>query len=241
MSIIDLSARAAGRTRPAFYLTLSLVMAAVIIAGFSRTVPDDVNASPTLPVLLFVHGAVFSLWVVLLVVQPALVYRGSIRLHRRLGMAGAVLATAMVVMGLAATYLAIHDKLVPSFFPPAIFLAMNTIGILVFGALVAAGVTLRRSADWHRRLMMCATVSILGPGVGRLLPMDSFGRAAPMVMFGVIALFGLAGPAYDVIKRGRVHKAYVWGVGAIIVSMLITGPVAFSPPTQALLRWVQGA
>lgn len=239
MTSIDVAARAVPRTRSAFYLILSLVMAAVIIGGFSRTVPDDFTASPSLPVLLQVHGVIFSLWLVLLVMQPALVFRGSIRLHRRLGVAGAILAAAMVLLGLTATFVAIHDKLVPSFFPPAIFLAMNVIGILVFGALVTAGVKLRRRADWHRRLMVCATVSILGPGIGRLLPMDSFGRAAPMVMFGVIMLFALAGPAYDLFTRGRVHAAYLWGVGIILLSMLITGPLAFSPPTQALLAWIQ--
>lgn len=238
MNSIDVTARAVPKTRPAFYLILSLVMAAVIIGGFSRTVPDDFHASPSLPVLLYVHGAIFSLWVVLLVVQPALIFRGSIRLHRRLGLAGAVLAAAMVVMALTATFLAIHDNFVPSFFPPAIFLAMNTLGILVFGALVTAGVKLRRQSDWHRRLMLCATVSILGPGVGRLLPMDSFGHFAPMVMFGVIMLFALAGPVYDLFTRGRVHAAYLWGVGIIMISMLITGPVAFSPPTRALLAWI---
>ena len=89
MTSINVAARAASRTRPAFYLILSLVMAAVIIGGFSRTVPDDFTASPSLPVLLYVHGAIFSLWVVLLVIQPALIFRGSIRLHRRLGLAGA--------------------------------------------------------------------------------------------------------------------------------------------------------
>jgi hypothetical protein len=35
-----------------------------------------------------------------------------------------------------------------------------------------------------------------------------------------------------------VHPAYLWGVGVIMVSMLVTGPVAFSPPTQALLAWI---
>jgi hypothetical protein len=87
--------------------------------------------------------------------------------------------------------------------------------------------------------MLCATVSIIGPGVGRLLPMDSFGRAAPMVMFGVIALFAFAGPVYDLVIRRRVHPAYIWGVATILVSMLITGPLAFTPPTRALLELIR--
>jgi hypothetical protein len=88
-----------------------------------------------------------------------------------------------------------------------VFLVMNCLGILVFGGLVAGGVALRRQAEWHKRLMLCATVSILGPGLGRLLPMDAFGAAAPAVMFGVILVFALAGPIADQIVRKRIHPA----------------------------------
>jgi hypothetical protein len=118
---------------------------------------------------------------------------------------------------------------------------MNTIGILVFGGLVAGGIALRRNADWHKRLMLCATVSILGPGLGRLLPMPAFGAAAPLVMFGVIALFAFAGPVMDLIVRKRIHPAYFWGVGAILLSMVLIGPLAFSPPAQAALKMLTAA
>jgi uncharacterized membrane protein YozB (DUF420 family) len=189
--------------------------------------------------LLHVHGAVFTLWVLLFVTQPALIARRSLKLHRQLGLAGAVLAGAMVVMGLAATFFAIHFHSVPAFFPPTIFLVMNTIGILVFGGLVAAGVVLRHQAEWHKRLMLTATVSILGPGMGRLLPMDSFGPAAPLVMFGALALFAFAGPVADLIVSRRVHPAYFWGVGSILLSEVLIGPLAFAPPTAVLLHWLQ--
>jgi uncharacterized membrane protein YozB (DUF420 family) len=218
---------------------MSLAMAAVIIAGFSRTVPDDFTAGTKFPLLLAIHGTVFTLWIVLFVAQPAIVARGSLKLHRRIGWIGAGLAAAMVVMGLAATFYAVHSNAVPSFFPPSLFLVMNTIGIAVFGGLVTAGVMRRKNAEWHKRLMLCATISILGPGVGRLLPMESFGRAAPLVMFAVILVFGLAGPLYDMIIRRRVHPAYIWGVSTIVVSMLITGPIAFTPAAKALTAFIR--
>ena len=75
---------------------------------------------------------------------------------------------------------------------------------------------------------------------GRLLPMDSFGKAAPLVMFGVIALFAFAGPVVDLFVRRRIHPAYYWGVGAILLSMILTGPLAFSPPALALVKVIRG-
>jgi uncharacterized membrane protein YozB (DUF420 family) len=218
---------------------MSLAMAAVIIAGFSRTVPDDFTAGSKFPLLLAIHGVVFTLWIVLFVAQPAIAARGSLKLHRRIGWIGATLAFAMLVMGLAATLYAIRFNAVPSFFPPPLFLVMNTIGIVVFGGLVAAGVMLRKKAEWHKRLMLCATISILGPGLGRLLPMESFGRAAPIVMFAAILVFGLAGPIYDIVIRRRVHPAYIWGVSTIVISMVVTGPIAFTAAASALTAFIR--
>ncbi len=95
-----------------FYLSMSLVMAAAIVGGFSRTVPHDFG-TPPLPLLLHVHGAVFTLWVLLFVAQPAFIVRGSIRLHRRLGWIGAGLAAAMMAMGVAATLFSIRHHFIP--------------------------------------------------------------------------------------------------------------------------------
>lgn len=225
--------------RQSFYLWMSLAMAAVIVGGFSRTVPGDFLDTPALPLLLHVHGAIFTLWVLLLVVQPALVVRGSIHLHRRLGWAGAGLATAMVAMGIAATLFSIRYHAVPSFFPPSIFLVMNLLGILVFAGLVAAGVRLRGRSQWHKRLMLCATISILGPGLGRLLPMPMFGAAAPIVMFAAILAFCATGMIADIVSRGRVHPAYLWGSGAILLSDLAMPLLAATPQATAIVHMIQ--
>jgi hypothetical protein len=232
----------AGRPREVsrrFYLSLSVVMAMIIVAGFSQTVPGDL-APPGLPVLLQAHALAFGSWLAIMVLQPALISTGNARLHRKVGGAGAVIAAAMVVMGLAATVFAIRYHLVPTFFPPAIFLTMNGLGILVFGGLVAGAVTLRRRADWHKRLMICATAAILGPGLGRFLPMDSFGAAAPLVMYGVNDVVLLAGPVADLITFRRIHPAYLWGAGAVLLMEPAIPLIAFSPLGQAMLHLVKG-
>ncbi len=236
MATIGIEGRSAQGTGRRFYLIMSLLMAGVIVGGFAQTVPEDFTHRPGLPLLLHIHGAVFTLWVLLFVAQPAFIARGSVRLHRRIGYLGAGLAVAMVVMGPAATFFSIRAHMVPSFFPVGVFLVMNALAILVFGGIVAAGIAKRRDAEWHKRLMLSATVSILGPGMGRLLPMDQFGAFAPLVMFAALTVFAFAGPVADLITRKKIHPAYYWAVGAILLSEVLIGPLAFAPPTQALIH-----
>ncbi|WP_404477491.1 hypothetical protein [Novosphingobium sp. BL-52-GroH] len=69
--------------------------------------------------------------------------------------------------------------------------------------------------------------------------MGSFGAAAALVKFGVVALFGFAGPIFDLAVRRKFHPAYYWGVGTILISMMIIPPLAFSPLGGAALALVQ--
>ena len=64
--------------------------------------------------------------------------------------------------------------------------------------------------------------------------------SAALVMFAAIDAFALAGPIADLIVRKRIHPAYYWGVGAILLSEILIGPLALSPPGVALLKVVQG-
>ena len=50
-----------------FYLSMALVMAGVVVWGFSRTADANLfHANPPRPLLLWIHGAAFSTWVVFL-------------------------------------------------------------------------------------------------------------------------------------------------------------------------------
>lgn len=226
--------------RRPFYLVMALVIAAVFIAGFSTTVPGDFAPKPGLPFLLHLHGAIFTLWVLLFVAQPAFITRGSLALHRRLGWLGVGLVVAMVVMGEAATYFSIRNNREVGIFPSGVFLVMNGLGIVVFAAIVGAGVALRRRAEWHKRLMLTAAVSILGPGLGRLCGALGFGAATGMAVTGGTLAIALVGPITDLIVRKRVHPAYVWGVGAIVVTDVVIGLLGFSPPVLAAVRAIKG-
>src|ERR1700733_11661654 len=83
-----------------FYFFLSLVVAGIVLAGFSRTVDRNLfHAAPPRPVLLWIHGAAFSGWVVFFILQSALVRVRKVSVHRTLGWFGAVLGATMVTLG----------------------------------------------------------------------------------------------------------------------------------------------
>ena len=235
MTTIEIDVGAKPRVGRRFYLIMALVLAAVVVFGFSHTVPSDLTA-PGLPILLQLHAAVFSTWVLLFVAQPALVFRGSLSLHRKLGWFGAALAAAMVVMGAGAVLFALRGGSVPPFYPHGLFLVRGVLGLLVFGALVTAGVSLRRRPEWHKRLLLCASIAVIVPGLERAGPFFLLGSAWPYAVDGIIDLIALAGPIVDLAARRRIHPAYLWGVGSLLLGQIVVDLLAPSPVATAGLE-----
>jgi hypothetical protein len=220
-----------------FYVVMALVLAAIAIFGFSHTVPGDFGI-PGFPVLLWVHGAVFTAWVVLFVAQPVLTMRKSVRWHRRLGWAGAALAVAMVALACSAIMLALWANTLPPFYPHGLFIVRGVFGLLVFAGLVTAAILKRRQSEWHKRLILCAAITVVVPGLERAMPIPLLGPYWFVVVDAVVDLIALAGPAVDLVYRRRVHAAYVWGVGAIVLGQVIVDVLAPSPVATALLHAV---
>ena len=218
-----------------FYLVMSLVLAAIAVAGFSRTVPGDF-AAPGFPAFLWLHAAVFTAWVLLFVAQPALAMAGSVRLHRRLGWLGAALACAMVVLGTYAILLALWADTLPPFYPHGLFLMRGMLAIGLFAALVAAAMANRRRAAWHKRLILCASIIVVVPGLERAMPIPLLGTHWYVVVDAVIDVIALAGPCVDLAEHRRIHPAYMWGVGAILLCQLAVDATASSGLASALLR-----
>src|SRR5262249_46820727 len=95
-----------GAAEHRFYIGFAILCAASLFLGFARTFflrswfPEHVAAhAPPEPIFLL-HGFVSTLWFVLLIVQPSLVAAGRIKTHRQLGVAGAVLAAIIFVVGI---------------------------------------------------------------------------------------------------------------------------------------------
>ena len=88
------------RTRRA-YFAIALLVAGIVAWGFWETYYSQAFARTDLPAIVHVHAAVFSIWVLVLVAQAAVVVAGNVRLHRRLGTAGMLYGALVFAVGLA--------------------------------------------------------------------------------------------------------------------------------------------
>jgi hypothetical protein len=229
----------------AFFFIMSIAMALVIVAGFAFNLAAG-RSSFSVPIIFHIHAFVFFGWVVLYVSQNGLVATGNVALHRQLGWLSLAWIPAMTVMGLLMTRHSLQAGGGPPFFDQNEFMFGNWLGILAFAATALAGIAMRGRKDWHRRLMFCAMASITGPGFGRLLPMPFL---IPwgwwIVSVAVPLIFPLIGMIADRRRSGRVHPAWLWGIGALVGSQLLADAIAYSPFgisfTQSVVAGTPGA
>ncbi|RYD59821.1 MAG: hypothetical protein EOP60_01150 [Sphingomonadales bacterium] len=211
-----------------FFLTMAIVFAVTVVAGFSLQVAMG-RSTFAAPPLIHLHALVFFGWMTLYVAQNIFVTRGSAGLHRRLGWIGAIWALVMVILGIFTTMTMVRRGAAPFFFQPAYFLVMNALSVLAFAGLTTAAIRLRRSTEWHRRLMFCGTAMLTGPAFGRLLPMPLMIPYAEWGVFAGVMTFPLIGVIADLRRRGAVHAAWWWGMGAMVAAQVAMTLIAHGP------------
>jgi len=224
--------------RDRFFLILSLAMIAVIVGGFSLNLALG-RSSFGLPLIYHVHAFVFMGWILIYLAQNLLIATGNAAIHRRLGWIALAWVPAMVAMGLAITLYAVRDHGGPPFFALPEFLFGNPPGLFCFAGLALAGFSMRGRSDWHRRLMLCSMATITGPGFGRILPVPFMIPWSWLVAALLApAIFPLIGMAVDRRRTGRVHPAWLWGLGAMIATFALGEAIAFTPFGESVARAV---
>lgn len=203
-----------------FYTSMAIIMALTVFIGFARTYylrsyfgATTFSGATTLSPLVHLHGIVFTAWVILFIVQTALIAGRRVALHRTLGYAGALLAAAMVVLGVRTAITGAALGSAPPGVEPLVFLVVPLFDMVLFAGFVAAAILRRRDSQAHKRLLILAYACIITAGVARLPGVLALG---PLAFFGLAFLFVVAGMIYDRVSRGRIHPVYVWG-GAIFV------------------------
>ena len=203
-----------------FQLGMAIAFLLTALCGFGRSyyLRPLLHAAPLSP-LLHVHAALFSAWLLLLLTQTAFIAAARVDLHRRLGIGGLLLAVAMVPAGFSSAIHSARAGVTAVGKNPMDLLVFQLGALLLFAGFVAAALVLRRRPDYHRRLILLATVSIIPPAIARL-PFVDF---RPPLAVALSLSFVVAGVIHDIRTRGRVHPAYVWGGLTLVAS----GPLRF--------------
>jgi hypothetical protein len=223
-----------------FFLTYVLLIWLAVLAGF---IPDMIrhirSSEPAYPISIHVHAAITLGWLALLTSQTLLVRNGHLRLHRKFGRAGALLAVAVVAIGVWAALS--FERLAmgtPKFRPS--FLSIEWSNLIEFGVLAAAAISARSQPSAHKRLILLATISLTPAAFNRAIGRSLHELLGSGVLQTFIQIFAatdllvLGIGAYDLWSRRRVHFAWALGASFIVVAQLTASWLYYNPTWKLL-------
>lgn len=224
------------------YVFMAVWYIVIVLVGF---VPDSMmkvalvkaGGRAPFPLVLHMHAVVMGSFLLVLLAQTWLMATGRKALHMQLGVLGAVLAAALVLVGfvLAPTmYYQVWGG--ATFGPPEVrralapvvpllenILLLQIAAGIMFAVFVTIGLRARvRDAGLHKRMMFLAVAVPLGAAISRMTWLPTTMPASPLS----INLFVLAAIApmfmWDVIRNRRVHRAYwIWLPAFVLVTTAV--------------------
>ena len=141
--------------------------------------------------IMHFHGIVMMAWVFMLLVQPILILKGKIKLHRLVGSFSYALAPLVV----AAIYLANRDNYISGLAEGGQQLAIKSLAvtfpdIVFFAILYSIAIFYRRNPALHMRFMCSTAFLFIMPALDRLL--ETY-LGLPGFSNGIIILLSLVG------------------------------------------------
>ena len=211
-----------------FYLGAAVLLSILVFVGFGPTFYFKVfSAEAAFSSVIWLHGTLFTAWMLVLLAQTLLVSAGRVDLHMRLGWLGAAIGAAMIGVGFETAVVAGRLGHAPPGVPPLPFMVIPIFAIIEFAILFGLAILLRARSETHKRLILLATIVISAAGIARL-PIPIAG--SPPGFFAIADLFIIAGMIYDWRTYGRVHPVYKIAGTLVILSQ----------PVQLMLMGTEG-
>ncbi len=227
-----------------FYITMAAIFVAIAFGGFFGTywlqiARGTFTGSP----MMHLHGLLFSLWTLFFLSQALLVANRRLKTHRAWGLRGISLATAMLFTGLAVALQGLQFRLDAGHGDPArAFSIVPITAMLMFAGFVTAAILNLRRPEWHKRFMLVATTSLLQAAIARFFFLAATGGGPgmrpglgppqpienTMVAGMLVELLIVAAMVHDWRSHGRVHPAYLWGLGVTVAVHWLRPVVGYS-------------
>lgn len=231
--------RAVNRTAErCFYTGMALLLCICVYIGFGPTYFRAGMVRAPLPSpILHVHGAVFTLWMLVFTVQAAFISARRVQWHRSFGTVAFCLPPIMVVLGVIASVDALRRGVRIGPLEPAVSFAIPIIGIIAFSVVIFASWRARRRPDAHKRLIMIATMGLVAAAFGRF-PWGRIGLPpAAGAMTGVGALL-LIMMAFELLTLRRIHRSTMWAAPVIFLSIALAVPIGMTHAWHVISSWV---
>jgi hypothetical protein len=180
--------------RARFPLIICCVFFVLMAIGFSDNWLFDVGQPSNRDPKYVVHGLLAFAWFALLVAQTALVGRGRIRHHRKLGLYGLAVFVGMTI---STGWLYFHAFVLESETPP---LAIMVFLQWVVGTLMICGAfaVRRHNREGHREGMLLGTLLLMQPSIDRTV-----GHLFDAIGLEWLVLYALLFGAFGVYLRWR--------------------------------------
>jgi hypothetical protein len=234
------------QTKRYFHSIAGVVMLLVTFVGFQpfylrgegmggRTI------SPELFLLVLVHGAAMTAWMILFLIQSLLIPTRNRRLHMKLGWGAIAVASVVTISGFMVAVQSVRPVPEVPFWGMAYrqFLLVMLAEVTLFTVFVLAGVLSRKRPEIHRAMMLLASLSILAGATVRIpILFPIFGEGGWMGIFGPIFTLG----ALFLLVRSLLSRVFDrWfaaGYAAMIVFYVVISTFAVSDAWSWLARAV---
>lgn len=220
------------RSHTQFYVWMATALVLVAFGGFSVTyfVPMAAGTVRELTPVVHIHGVLFFSWTLFLLLQTWLVAEGRTPRHRAVGMVGISLATAMVIFGFIVSLYASARRFNAGDMSNVYYgLLLGWSSMVIFAALVGSAIASIRNSDVHKRLMLLATIGIVGAAVARMY-VPFFGGSGLDVPHwltnGTVDVLIVALLVYDWRTLGKPHNATLAGAALLVGAQILRGPVS---------------
>ncbi len=169
--------------------------------------------------------------------QNSLIGLGQRTLHRTIGLAVAAYAILVVAIGIAVAIESARLGHGPPDRHQESFLVYPLFNMLVFSALTIAAVLQRNRADYHKRLMLLGTLTLVVTPLARVSRMLDLPFRPPAIggmLMTDLVLIALV--IFDIRRRGKLHPATLWGGGFYLLSQPLRVAIGETEMWQSFAR-----
>jgi hypothetical protein len=221
-----------------FFPVVAGLLVATAGVGFAHTYyMAGVFQAPLASRVLHVHGAIFSAWLLLLLVQITLVSAHRTDLHMRLGVTGFVLAGLIVVFGILAAADSLARQGSHAAGPILSFSITPFTDMLMFAVLAGWGLRERSNPPAHKRLMVLATIVMMRAAIFRWPFAFVYHNQIRAILVSYVFIAMLVW--YDLWSMRRLHRATLLGSAALVLVHVIRIPIGQTEAWHWIARWAQ--